>query len=77
MALLVYFEKITETEQTVEYAFGGTPEAMDRRMTIDKVAQAVRPVDGLENHLFRGAAGKILTRWRSEGTWPAKGMRAS
>lgn len=77
MAILVYFEKTAETTETVEYAFGGTPDELDRRLTIDKAAKDGRPADGLSNHQFLGALRKILVRQDSEGTWPTKGMRAS
>jgi hypothetical protein len=75
MAVLVDFEKVRESRQMVEYAFG-FPE-MGRRMVIETATQRGTPLDGLENLLYEKAYLKIVRIWLADGTWPERGGYAA
>jgi hypothetical protein len=59
----------------VEYIFG-FPE-MDRRLVIEKGSQRGRPLDGNEDHRYWAVLSKVVRRFRSEATWPERGVYAA
>lgn len=75
MAILVYFEKIREDNQEVEYLFG-YPEK-DRRLVIDKESQEGRSLDGKQDLYYRKAFVKIVMAHREIASWPKMGSYAA
>jgi len=77
MALLAYYRRTAEDESRVEYAFGASREAMDRRLVIDKTTRESRVLDGREDHEFRGTVAQIWRQAARDGTWPETGVLAA
>jgi hypothetical protein len=71
MAILQEYEKLRETDQEVEYAYG-YPEK-DRRLVIDKIEGTYTVADGREDYATRAVIRGIVRRWRAESTWPTGG----
>ncbi|TLF72101.1 hypothetical protein [Nocardia cyriacigeorgica] len=76
MALLVYYNKIRDDPNEVEYQFGETRNNLDRTLTIDKSTETARS-DQPEDGIFRTTAGRIMHRARREKEWPQNGTIAS
>ncbi|MFE3057739.1 hypothetical protein [Nocardia sp. NPDC059239] len=76
MALLVYYRQVRDEPDEAEYWFGPRREEMSRTLIIDKVRRTAW-TDGVEDMLFRAAAGHILYREGRENLWPTHGMKAS
>ncbi|MFJ9942259.1 hypothetical protein [Streptomyces erythrochromogenes] len=77
MAAIVYFRKISETDELVEYAFGVDPEDFGRRLTMDKASCTSTVQDAQVDHTFLKASRKLNARHTERGTWPERGMSAS
>lgn len=77
LAILVYARKLTETSEQITYEFGGDPDAFTRVMTINKATRECHVEDGVDNMLFRKAAGAVFRRLRETGEWPNKAMYAA
>ncbi|MFF3087352.1 hypothetical protein ACFVRB_20205 [Streptomyces nojiriensis] len=80
MAAIVYFRKISETEELVEYEFGDAPENFERRLTMDKASctstvqdEQVEQVD----YTFLKASRKLNALYTERGVWPERGMSVS
>jgi hypothetical protein len=76
MAILLDFRKVREDKQEVEYTFG-LPEAMDRRLVIEKESQQGNPLDGNRDSRFAAVFVKILRYYQRETTWPEQGSYAA
>lgn len=75
MAILVDFEKVREDQREVEYIFG-YPE-MDRRLVIEKGSQTGTSLDGNEDHRYWAVLNKVVRLFRSQATWPERGVYAA
>ncbi|WP_455354518.1 hypothetical protein [Streptomyces sp. SYSU K217416] len=77
MAALVYFRKVSEGENFIEYVFGDDPAEMSRRLTMDTTSRRSQPVDGDADYLFLKASRKINAMFGETTRWPDRGMSAS
>ncbi|WP_031510626.1 hypothetical protein [Streptomyces megasporus] len=77
MAVLVYFDKLSEEGTSVRYVFGEDFEEMTRCLTIDKETRRSSPDDQNVDHLFLKAFWKISSIHDESGVWPERGMSAS
>ncbi|MFD0747613.1 hypothetical protein ACFQ1L_41810 [Phytohabitans flavus] len=75
MAILLDFEKVREDQREVEYTFG-YPE-MDRRLVIEKASQRGTSLDGNEDHNYWAIVNKVTRLFRSEASWPERGVYAA
>ncbi|WP_433523846.1 hypothetical protein ACQPZ2_00845 [Nocardia pseudovaccinii] len=76
MALLIYYNRIRNDPNEVEYQFGETRDNLDRILTIDTTNNTAR-TDQPEDVIFRSAAGQIMLRAKREKAWPENGVIAS
>ena len=74
MAILVFYDRSREDRTEVEYRFGTTEEHLDRLLTIDKRTRQFRDQDDRTQGITGAVAAKIFGRYRTEGTWPERGM---
>ncbi|MER6615615.1 hypothetical protein [Streptomyces xantholiticus] len=77
MASLVYFRKVAESRDSIEYAFGPDATEKPRRLTMDTKSRRSRPVDGEINHAFLKASRKINAMYDETAQWPDRGMSFS
>ncbi|WP_371680768.1 hypothetical protein [Streptomyces sp. NBC_01276] len=77
MAAIVYFRKISETEEGVEYEFGDDPGNFERRLTMDKASRTSTVQDALVDHTFLKASRKLHALHAERGLWPERGMSVS
>ncbi|THA76797.1 hypothetical protein [Streptomyces sp. A0592] len=77
MAAIVYFRKISETEELVEYAFGDDPDAFERRLTVDKGSCTSTVQDAQVDYAFLKASRKLNALHTQRGVWPERGMSVS
>ncbi|MFJ9545892.1 hypothetical protein [Streptomyces erythrochromogenes] len=77
MAAIVYFRKISETEELVEYEFGDDPEDFGRRLTMDKASCTSTVQDAQVDHTFLKASRKLNALHTERGMWPERGMSVS
>ncbi|MEV4190552.1 hypothetical protein [Streptomyces toxytricini] len=77
MAALVYFRKVSETEEVVEYEFGDDPDAFGRRLVVDKASGTPAVRDGRVDHAFLLASRKLGVLYAERGVWPERGMGAT
>ncbi|GAA2389519.1 hypothetical protein GCM10010420_11530 [Streptomyces glaucosporus] len=77
MAILVYFDKLSEDGSRVRYAFGGSPGELDRLLTVDKETREAEADDHRPDFAFRATVRRIARLHRTSGTWPDRGMIAS
>jgi hypothetical protein len=71
VAILQEYQKVRETDQEVEYAYG-YPEK-DRRLTIHKAGGTPMVADGREDIATQAVFRGIMRRFRAENTWPNGG----
>ncbi|MFG2341800.1 hypothetical protein [Streptomyces yangpuensis] len=77
MAAIVYFRKVSETEERVEYEFGDDPDNFGRRLTMDKVSRTSTVQDEMVDHTFLKASRKLNALHTERGVWPERGMSVS
>lgn len=77
MASLVYFRKVAESSDSIEYAFGPDASEMPRRLSMDTKSRRSRPVDGKISHEFLKASRKITAMYDETAQWPDRGMSFS
>ncbi|KJY24801.1 MULTISPECIES: hypothetical protein [unclassified Streptomyces] len=77
MAAIVYFRKVSETEDLVEYEFGDDPERFERRLTMDKASCTSTVQDGQVDYTFLKASRKLNALYTERGEWPERGMSVS
>lgn len=77
MAAIVYFRKISETEERVEYAFGADPDDFVRRLTMDKESCTSTVRDARVDHTFLKASRRLNALHAERGVWPERGMSVS
>ncbi|MET8754909.1 hypothetical protein ABZW32_33155 [Streptomyces sp. NPDC004667] len=77
MAAIVYFRKVSETEEGVEYEFGDDPGDFTRRLTMDKASRTSTVRDELVDHTFLKASRKLNALRTERGVWPERGMSVS
>ncbi|MFD7834373.1 hypothetical protein [Streptomyces sp. NPDC059761] len=77
MAAIVYFRKILETEELVEYEFGDDPDDFRRRMTMDKTSCTSTVQDAQIDYTFLKASRKLNALHTERGVWPERGMSVS
>ncbi|MFD7782641.1 hypothetical protein ACFV4Q_06065 [Streptomyces nojiriensis] len=77
MAAIVYFRKISETEELVEYEFGDDPENFERRLTTDKASCTPTVQDEQVDYTFLKASRKLNALYTERGVWPERGMSVS
>lgn len=75
MALLVYYHRIRDDLDEVEYEFGHTTTELDRTLTISKTQLTI--LSETPSQIYRAVGGRIMYRFRREEVWPEKGMIAS
>ncbi|TCO59709.1 hypothetical protein [Actinocrispum wychmicini] len=74
MALLVFYRRVRDDQDEVEYSFGGTADNLDRHLVIEKESKQIRVLDDRNEGLARAAAGMIFRRFRTDGAWPERGV---
>lgn len=77
VAVLVYVKKVDETETSVRYEFGASPQELTRVLTFDKDTQRAQPEDERANASFMGAYSAVIKKFNADGTWPDSGVHAS
>ncbi|MFD7080983.1 hypothetical protein [Streptomyces sp. NPDC059918] len=77
MAAIVYFRKISETEEAVEYAFGDDPDALGRRLTMDRASCTSTVQDAQIDYTFLKASRSLNALHTERGVWPERGMSVS
>ena len=77
MAVIVYFNKLSEKGISVRYVFGEGPKEMTRCLTVDKGTRRSSPDDQNVDHLFLKASWKINSIYGESGSRPERGMSAS
>ncbi|MQS39442.1 hypothetical protein [Streptomyces katsurahamanus] len=77
MASLVYFRKISESPESVEYLFGFDGSEETRRLMMNTGTRRSLPVDGNINYAFLKASRKINSLYGETGKWPERGVSAS
>ncbi|ROQ88994.1 hypothetical protein EDE04_7389 [Streptomyces sp. 2132.2] len=77
MAAIVYFRKISETDDLVEYEFGDDPEKFERRLTTDKASCTSTVGDEQVDYTFLKASRKLNALHTERGVWPERGMSVS
>ncbi|AKL68486.1 MULTISPECIES: hypothetical protein [Streptomyces] len=77
MAAIVYFRKISETEEVVEYEFGDDPDDFERRLTMDKASCTSTAQDTQIDYTFLQASRKLTALHAERGMWPERGMSVS
>ncbi|WP_327284346.1 MULTISPECIES: hypothetical protein [unclassified Streptomyces] len=77
MAAIVYFHRVSESVEFVEYEFGEDPGEFVRRMMMDKASCTSAVRDGRVDYTFLKASRKINAVRAQRGEWPERGMSAS
>ncbi|QIP86018.1 hypothetical protein GLX30_20500 [Streptomyces sp. Tu 2975] len=77
MASLVYFRKVSESGDSVEYAFGFDSTETPRTLIMDTKSRRSRPADGEVDYAFLKASRKINAMYDELAQWPDRGMSAS
>lgn len=77
MAAIVYFRKISETEERVEYEFGDDPDHVERRLTMDKASCTSTVQDEQVDYTFLKTSRKLNALHTERGVWPERGMSVS
>ncbi|MFE2153933.1 hypothetical protein ACFXAO_28270 [Streptomyces lavendulae] len=77
MAAIVYFRKVCETEEHLEYEFGDDPGRFGRRLTVDRASRSSTVHDALVDHTFLKASQKLNSLYAERGVWPERGMSVS
>lgn len=77
MAAIVYFRKISETDDLVEYEFGDDPDKFERRLTMDKASCTSTVRDEQVDYTFLTASRKLNALHTERGVWPERGMSVS
>ncbi|MFF0217155.1 hypothetical protein [Streptomyces vinaceus] len=77
MAAIVYFRKISETDDLVEYEFGDDPDKFERRLTMDKASCTSTVQDEQVDYTFLKASRKLKALHTERGEWPERGMSVS
>ncbi|KOU13490.1 hypothetical protein ADK52_38615 [Streptomyces sp. WM6372] len=77
MAAIVYFRKISETDELVEYEFGDDPDDFERRLTVDRASCTSTVQDAQIDYTFLKASRKLNALHTERGVWPERGMSVS
>lgn len=77
MASLVYFRKISESAESVEYIFGFDTNDPPHRLLMDTKSRRSRPIDGEIDYAFLKASRKINALYEETSQWPDHGMSVS
>jgi hypothetical protein len=77
MASLVYFRKVSESGDSVEYVFGFDSTETPRTLIMDTKSRRSRPADGRVDYAFLKASRKINAMYDELAHWPDRGMSAS
>ncbi|MFI6448122.1 hypothetical protein [Kitasatospora sp. NPDC050543] len=77
MAAIVYFNRIAEGADSVQYVFGDDPQTMTRTLTVDKGSRRSASGDGKADYEFLKASRKINAKFAESGSWPERGMSVS
>lgn len=77
VASLVYFRKVSESADSVEYMYGFDTEDPPRRLLMDTRTRRPRPLDGDINYAFLKASRKINAMYDETSEWPERGMSVS
>ncbi|MER7046046.1 hypothetical protein ABT391_14340 [Streptomyces jumonjinensis] len=77
MASLVYFRKISESPESVEYLFGFDGSEETCRLMMNTGTRRSLPVDGNINYAFLKASRKINSLYGETDVWPEHGVSAS
>ncbi|MFJ3103051.1 hypothetical protein [Streptomyces sp. NPDC086835] len=77
MASLVYFRKVSESGDSVQYAFGFDPTETPRALIMDTKSRRSRPADGEVDYAFLKASRKINAMYDELAQWPDRGASAS
>ncbi|HJY05856.1 MAG TPA: hypothetical protein VJ323_06040 [Bryobacteraceae bacterium] len=77
MASLVYFRKVSESTESVEYIFGFDTNDPPRRLLMDRKSRRSRPIDGEIDYAFIKASRKINALYEEASQWPDQGMSVS
>ena len=73
VAIFLLYELVTESDLEVMYRFGPTERDLSGRVGIDPVScRTIEPVDSLGVAASK-VAGRVINRFRREGTWPVRG----
>ncbi|RZS37096.1 hypothetical protein EV193_106332 [Herbihabitans rhizosphaerae] len=71
MAIWAKIEKESEDESTVRYRFySSAPDDPGREIVLDKAAERVTIMHGVQNHIALACARKIATSYVRTGTAP-------
>ncbi|MGW1974646.1 hypothetical protein [Streptomyces sp. NPDC001889] len=77
MASLVYFRKVAETAEEVEYLFGFDHAENPRRLVMNKATRRSLPIDERIDYEFVKTSRKINSLYGETDEWPERGMSAS
>ncbi|MFE4366779.1 hypothetical protein ACFRMN_00730 [Streptomyces sp. NPDC056835] len=77
MASFVYFRKVAETGDSVEYVFGFDTDEPPRRLLVDVKSHRSRPMDGEIDYAFLKASRKINALREEASRWPDQGTSIS
>ncbi|MFI1867599.1 hypothetical protein [Streptomyces jumonjinensis] len=77
MASLVYFRKVSESPESVEYLFGFDGDREARRLMMSTGTRRSLPVDGNIDYAFLKASRKINSLYGETDEWPEHGVSAS
>ncbi|MCL7377103.1 hypothetical protein [Streptomyces sp. 35G-GA-8] len=77
MASLVYFRKVAETDDSIEYIFGFDTDEPPGRLLMDTKSRRSRPIDGEINYAFLKASREINALYEEASEWPERGMSVS
>lgn len=77
MASLVYFRKISESAESVEYVFGFDMNDPPHRLLVDTRSRRSRPIGGEIDYAFLKASRKINALYEETSQWPDHGMSVS
>lgn len=77
MAAIVYFRKISETDELVEYEFGDDPDDFERRLTVNRASCTSTVQDAQIDYTFLKASRKLNALHTERGVWPERGMSVS
>lgn len=77
MASIVYFRKISEQSESVQYVFGFDPDNMSRTLLMDLATRRAQPDDGNVDYEFLKSSRKINSLFSEKGEWPERGSSVS
>lgn len=77
MAILVYAEKIDETDTSVVYSYGKSVDNKDRTLTFDKATRQPDLGEEQVTPFIAGACKAVLKQLKDSGEWPDHGMYAA